>query len=123
MTSTSAAEMRALFELVQEIVFIIGLCKELGRSLQLPVVVHEDNESTIYLATQEALRLKRAKHFLMLIHYVKEQVERGYILLKHVASELNIADILTKALYGEDFYNKRDNIQGHTHHGNAHTSN
>ena len=66
MTSTSAAEMRALFQLVQEVIFIIGLCKELERPLHLPVLILEDNESTIFLATQEAMRLKRAKHFLML---------------------------------------------------------
>ena len=115
MTSTSSAEMRALFQLVQEVIFIIGLCKELERPLHLPVLILEDNESTIFLATQEAMRLKRAKHFLMLIHYVKEQIDAGLITLQHITSELNIADILTKALYGEDFYYKRDSIQGHTH--------
>ena len=69
MTSTSAAEMRALFQLMQEVIFIIGPCKELESPLHLPVLILEDNESTNFLATQEAMRLKRAKHFLMLIHY------------------------------------------------------
>ena len=36
MTSTLAAEMRALFQLIQEIIFVIGLCKKLVRPLHLP---------------------------------------------------------------------------------------
>ena len=61
MTSTLAAEMRALFQLIQEIIFVIGLCKELVRPLHLPDFILEDNKNTIFLATQEAMRLKRAK--------------------------------------------------------------
>ena len=65
------------------------------------------------------MRLKRAKHFLTLIHYVKEQIDAGLFTLQHISSELNIADILTKALYGDDFYYKRNTIQGHAHVWNS----
>jgi hypothetical protein len=48
----------------------------------------------------------------MLVYYVKEQVERGVVSIEYIQSELNVADILTKAIFGRDFVYKRQRILG-----------
>jgi hypothetical protein len=48
----------------------------------------------------------------MLVYYVKEQVERGVISIEYIQSELNVADILTKGVFGRDFVYKRQRILG-----------
>ncbi len=42
-TSSTHAEMKALYTLVQDIMFIIQLCQEIHCPLKLPVIVFEDN--------------------------------------------------------------------------------
>ena len=48
----------------------------------------------------------------MLIHYCREQVQSGLISVSHVDSEKNIADIGSKAIYGQDFVFKRKGLMG-----------
>jgi hypothetical protein len=48
----------------------------------------------------------------MLVYYVKEQVERGVITIEYIQSEKNVADILTKGIFGRDFVYKRQKILG-----------
>ena len=110
--ASTASEQRALFQLVHEVVFIISLCEEIGRPIELPVTIKEDNKSTILLSTRMTGQVKKSRHFLMLIHYVRDQVKRGLIRLDYVLTEENIADILTKSLYGEDFQYKRQGLTG-----------
>ena len=109
MSSTSGAEQRALFQLTQEIVFVVGMCEEIRHPIMLPVKVYEDNQSTLLLSTRLTGQLKKSRHFLMLVYYVKEQVERGVI---SIESEKNVADILTKGIFGRDFVYKRQKILG-----------
>ena len=54
----------------------------------------------------------RTRHFLMLIHYCREKVQSGLISISHVDSEENIADIGSKAIYGQDFLYKRQGLLG-----------
>ena len=112
MSSTSGAEQRALFQLTQEIVFVVGMCEEIRHPIVLPVKIYEDNQSTLLLSTRLTGQLKKSRHFLMLVYYVKEQVERGVISIEYIQSELNVADILTKGVFGRDFVYKRQRILG-----------
>jgi hypothetical protein len=105
--------MRALYMLVKEIVFIVTICNELGINLRLPSIIMEDNSATIQLATEEASYLKKCKHFLMLIHYVKEQVMSGLISIRKIQGDKNAADLLTKKLRGQDFMIKARQILGY----------
>lgn len=73
-TSSTHAEMRALYTLVIDIIYVEHLCQELGRPLFLPAIIFEDNRPVIDLTASISARLKKSKHFLMLIEFVKEQV-------------------------------------------------
>ena len=78
-TSSTHAEMRALYSLIVDLTYVVFLCMELRRPIKLPCVVLEDNQPVIDVTSELAGRVKRCKHFLMLVNFVKEQVQSGLI--------------------------------------------
>ena len=111
-TSSTHSEMRALQSLVVDVVFIVELCKELGRPIKLPVIVFEDNGAVISLSREMTSRAKRCKHFLMLIAWIREQVEAGLITLQQIPDEENNADMLTKIITATPFKTKAGKLLG-----------
>lgn len=111
-TSSTHAEMRALYSLVVDIVFVIHLCEELARPIRLPAIVMEDNQPVIDVTKDINGRIKRCKHFLMLINYVKEQIVIGLIQIVKVPTIDNVADILTKVITGGEFTRKAQLLLG-----------
>ena len=111
-TSSTHSEMRALYTLVGEIIFVLHLCEELNRPIQLPAIVMEDNSAVIALCDEPVGRVKRCKHFLMLVHWVREQVPGGLVEVLKVATESNYADILTKIVSGQPFLEKCRYLMG-----------
>jgi hypothetical protein len=107
-TSSTHSEMRGLYTLVIDIVYLVHLCDELHRPLSMPCIALVDNQPVIDLVSQPSgqTRVKRCKHFLMLVDWIREQVIAGYIELKKVATEHNVADILTKIITGGEFKTK-----------------
>jgi hypothetical protein len=75
-------------------------------------VVLEDNQPVIDVTSELAGRVKRCKHFLMLVNFVKEQVESGLIQLEKVDTKLNVADLLTKIVTGREFKVKAELLRG-----------
>lgn len=111
-TSSTHAEMRALYQLSQEIVYVVALCDELHRPISLPAIVMEDNQPVIDLSGPHSGRTKKCKHFLMLINYIRERVDEGLFELRKVPSHLNSSDLLTKRLGGQDYRHKAQSILG-----------
>ena len=54
-----------------------------------------DNESMINSSTIPESKLSK-RHNILSFHYVRSMISRGYINLQHLASEWNLANILTK---------------------------
>ena len=67
----------------------------------------QDNP-TVQLSSFLSSRIKRLKHSLMLIIFIKQQVSLGII----ETSEDNIADVLTKALLWREFARKAAKLLG-----------
>jgi hypothetical protein len=111
-TSSTHAELRALYAAIVDIIYVIHLCSELGRPISLPAVVMEDNQPVIQVTASAQSRIKRCKHFLMLVNYVREQVVGGLIEIRKVDTSLNIADVLTKVVTGDEFQTKADLLLG-----------
>ena len=95
--------MRALFTLVLDISFTVYLCEEIGRPIALPAIVFEDNQPVIDLSKTLGGKITRLKHFQMLIEFIREQIFSGLIELKKISSKENVADVLTKLLFGKYF--------------------
>ena len=111
-TSSTHAEMRALYTLVKDILFIIYICSELDIPLLLPAVIMEDNSAVVTISNEESAYLKKCKHFIMVVNYVREQLELGLIQVLKIKGELNNADLHTKKLRDKSFAIKADNILG-----------
>jgi hypothetical protein len=111
-TSSTHAEARALYQLVLDVIYVIHLCEELGRAISLPAVILEDNQPVLDVLSDPLKRAKKSRHFMMLLNYVAEQVTEGLIELAKVASEDNVADILTKIMTGSPFTEKADQLLG-----------
>jgi hypothetical protein len=107
-TSSMHAEMRALYTLCVDIIFVVNLCRELNRELRLPAIVFVDNKPSIDVTESISSRTKRCKHFLMLISYVRELVCQGMVKLEKVKSDENVADVLTKIVTGGAFRSKAE---------------
>ena len=104
--------MRALYTLVKDILFIIYICSEVNISLLLPTVIMEDNSAVGTISNEESAYLKKCKHFIMVVNYVRdEQLEQlGLIQVLKIKGELNNADLHTKKLMDKSFAVKADNI-------------
>ena len=66
----------------------------------------------IDVSTSSTRRAKNSKHFVMLINFIREQVETGLITLAKVDTLENVADILTKIVTGTAFTEKAEQLLG-----------
>jgi hypothetical protein len=114
-TSSTHAEIRALYSLCIDIVYVVQICEELNRPISLPAIVMEDSQPSIDLVTDLSTRAKRSKHFLMLIAFVREKVADGIIQIMKVDTKLNLADMLTKIVTGSEYHTKADLLLGISH--------
>lgn len=71
-----------------------------------PVVIYIDNRSAIDLAKNPVFH-GRSKHIDIRFHFIRECVEQGDIVVKHVSGESQRADILTKAVVTVKFERMR----------------
>ena len=111
-TSSTHAEMRALFVAVCEYLFLELLFASIGRPLVAPAIVYEDNQPVVTLLTREGSIPKRSKHFVMLVNYVREMINQGKVEIRKIGTEFNFSDIWTKPVYGRDFAYKCQKVLG-----------
>ena len=88
--------MRALYTLVKDIQFVIYICSELNIPLLLPATIMEVSSAVVTISNEENTYLKKCKYFVLVINYVREQLELGLIQLVKIKGELNNADLHTK---------------------------
>ena len=103
--SSTNAEIIALCDAVEELVYIRNLLKELGFDIDPTIQV--DNQPAIDTMNNQRL-VKGNKHIMLRYHFVKDYVSKGLVKLKYVSSEANLADILTKPMKKVGFKRLRD---------------
>ena len=111
-TSSTHSEARGIFTAVCDYVFMSYIAEEIGRPFAKPAIVHEDNMPIIALLTKEQSIPRASKHFLKLVNYVKERILGGEITMKHIPTNLNVPDVLTKHIFGQDFKYKAQQLLG-----------
>jgi len=112
LTSSTETETFALVNCTKNAMHFSNLLNEIGISQTEPIVIHEDNQSTISLCSNADGLRKKAKHYLAHINFVQDQIENKTIVLEYIPSESNVADALTKPLIGEPFTSKSKKMQG-----------
>ena len=85
------------------------ILKDLGVPINDPILLYCDNMSNIYLA-QNPVFHTRTKHIEVRYHFIREQVLAGDIELQHINTNMQTADIFTKALGIEKLWQFMTNL-------------
>jgi hypothetical protein len=93
--SSTEAEYRALHEACKECIWLTRILAELGYIHASPIVIFEDNTSTI-AATQNPVAHSKLKHLETIYHQIREFIQERQALVLHVQTESKLADLLTK---------------------------
>ena len=95
--STCEAELYAEAAAIQEVLWLRGVCGELGLHSQTGSIVYGDNQSAIAVS-ENGVKGERTKHVDIKYHFITETVEQGSVKLKWIPSKEQQADIFTKTL-------------------------
>jgi hypothetical protein len=107
--SSTEAEYRCLALVTAEVYWLRMLLHELQVSLAFAPVVWCDNISALALASNPIFHA-RSKHIEVDYHFVREKVANKDILLQHVPTSLQPADIFTKGHTADRFCYLRDKL-------------
>ena len=95
--SSAEAEYRAMAQGTCEILWLRSLLSELGFPIAGSMTLFCDNKSAIMLSSNSVLH-ERTKHVEVDIHFIREKVRSGVIVLNFVPSSDQTADIFTKSI-------------------------
>lgn len=95
--SSCEAEFMAATAAACQAVWLRKLLNQITGQYIEPVVIYIDNKSAIDLA-KNLMFHGRSKHIDIRYHFIRECIERGEIIVRHVSTDKQKADILTKAL-------------------------
>ena len=87
----------ALVSCVQEAKFLRCLYEDLSGDKVDTVDIFVDNQSAIALAKNPVLH-QRTKHIDIKYHFIHVEVQKGYILLRYIPSEQNLAYMFIKPI-------------------------
>lgn len=90
-------EYRAINKDQCEIIWIHRLFQDLKIKINLPTSLYYANRSVIYLGNNPIFH-ERSKHIEISCHSIREQIDRGVIILKQVRTKFQLANIFTKPL-------------------------
>lgn len=96
--STMEAEYIALAYAIKEALWLCALLGGLGQPIKVLTVIYCDNQSAISFAHDNQFHAC-TKHIDIRHHFIREHIQEGSITLLHCASEDNLANMLTKALF------------------------
>jgi hypothetical protein len=98
--SSTESELVAISDASNYILWLRQLIEDIGFDMS-PTVIHEDNLSTLHLLESEKTHhRKRSRHINARYFFIRDRVRTGESELRHISTDLNIADIMTKALDG-----------------------
>lgn len=107
--SSTEAEYRSLATTASEVRWIQNLFHELRLPLRAPPVLYCDNIGATHLSLHPVMH-SRMKHISIDIHFVRDIVAKGLILVSHISTKDQLADLLTKALHRTRFQFLRSKI-------------
>jgi hypothetical protein len=100
--SSTESELCALVEAAGHVVRIRALLADLGYPQHLPTVIWQDNQSAIMMSEAGRGSVKRTKHMIGRVSFVKDLIDEGRVVLQYLPTADIAVDCLTKAKSGED---------------------
>lgn len=95
--SSAESEYRSMATTVTELVWILGLMKELGIEVKQPVQIFTDSKAAMQIAAHLVYH-ERTKHIETDCHYIREKINQGMVTTRYVSTRDQPADLLTKGL-------------------------
>lgn len=83
---------------------------ELGYQ-QHKILIHDDNQAAIAIALQHA-STHRCKHIAIQIHHLRELIDQGFVEMSYISTQIQLADVFTKALGYQVFSKHVDTLFG-----------
>ena len=105
------AELIAAHAVTKELQWTINMLQELGFSLPITPILHQDNMSTIQIFHQPG-NSGKTKHISLRYNIVRELCANGTIKVQYLPTEEMIADILTKAVTQATLVDRLSREQG-----------
>ena len=102
--STTEAEYMATSRAAKQIEWMYSSMDEVGYPQARPARLYNDNAGAVSL-TQNTKGNVRVKHIDIRHHYIRDLVEDGKVIIRHIPSAENLADVFTKPL-GRDLHHK-----------------
>ncbi|GJR64496.1 ribonuclease H-like domain-containing protein [Tanacetum coccineum] len=107
--SHSSVKYQGVANVVVETAWLRNLLRELHSPLFIATLVYCDNVSAVYMSANP-VQHQRTKHIEIDIHFVRDMVKAGHVLVLHVPSRFQYADIFTKGLPSSLFEDFRSSL-------------
>ncbi|RVW56208.1 Retrovirus-related Pol polyprotein from transposon RE2 [Vitis vinifera] len=107
--SSTEAEYRSLASLTSEMLWLQSLLSELQTKMTMVPVIWCDNISTVSLSANPVLH-SRTKHMELDLYFVRDKVMERKLVVNHVPTEDQVADLFTKPLSFRFFDKLREKL-------------
>lgn len=94
--STCEAEYYAMTDASKEVIWIRRVLQEIGTNINYASIIRSDNLAALEWTTSEHPPSARTKHIDVRLHLIRDLVHKCSMIVVHVATDRNDADILTK---------------------------
>jgi len=109
--SSTESEYVALAFAVREALYTIRLLKDLGfYDVRRPMIFYEDNQPVIDMLRSTKSSFHSTKHINVRFHFIKDLYHQNEITIQKIDTDLNVADMFTKALSVKKFISFRDKL-------------
>lgn len=111
--SSSEAEYRGMADATCELIWLTNLLQEMHCPPSAPANLFCDNQSTLYIASNPVFH-ERTKHVENDYRIIRERLQSGFLRTRHVKTDLQLADIFTKAVQPQLFRSLLTKIRTHS---------
>ena len=109
--SSTESELVALSDGISQVVWTKRFLESQGYEVG-PAIIYQDNLSTMKMIRNGKGTGEKTRHIHPRYFFIRNRIECGEIIIRHMPTESMIADLLTKPKQGEDFKNMRKKILG-----------